>query len=76
MAQKKYLGLLCCCVPLSQFPDLTEDEFLNIFDLPPVDDPQEQLKRVQALKEYQQAVLVNNKAYQAGKRTWFEGINP
>ena len=60
---------------LSQFLGLTEDEFLNIFHLPEIDDPQEKMKRVKALKEHQQAVLENNKAYQAGERTWFEGIN-
>ena len=44
---------------LSRFLDLTEDEFLNIFHLPQVDDPEEKMKRVRALKEHQQAVLEN-----------------
>ena len=60
---------------LSQFLDLTEDEFLELFHLPQVDDPEEKMKRVRALREHQQAVLENNKLYQAMRRTWFEGIN-
>ena len=48
---------------LSQFLGLTEDEFLNIFHLPEIDDPQEKMKRVKALKEHQQAVLENNQLY-------------
>ena len=60
---------------LSQFLDLTEDEFLELFHLPQIEDPEEKMKRVQALKEHQQAVLENNKLYQAMRRTWYEGIN-
>ena len=45
---------------LSQFLDLTEDEFLNVFHLPEIKDPEEKMKRVQTLKEHQQAVLENN----------------
>ena len=60
---------------LSQFLDLTEDEFLNVFHLPEIKDPEEKKKRVQTLKEHQQAVLQNNQLYLAMKRTWFEGIN-
>ena len=59
----------------SQFLDLTEDEFLELFHLPEIKDPEEKMKRVRALKEHQQAVLQNNKLYQAMRRTWFEGIN-
>ena len=47
---------------MNQFLDLTEDEFLEIFHLPHVDDPEEKMKRIQALKEHQQAVLENNKS--------------
>ena len=60
---------------LSQFLDLTEDEFLELFHLPEIKDPEEKMRRVRALKEHQQAVLENNKLYQARRRTWFEGIN-
>ena len=47
---------------LSQFLDLTEDEFLELFHLPQIKDPKEKMKRVRALKEHQQAVLENNKS--------------
>ena len=60
---------------INQYLDLTEDEFLAVFHLPEVSDPEERLKRIQALKEHQKAVLEHNKAYLAGERTWFEGIN-
>ena len=60
---------------LSQFLDLTEDEFLELFHLPEINDPKEKMKRVRVLKEHQQAVLENNQLYLAMKRTWFEGIN-
>ena len=60
---------------LNQYLDLTEDEFLELFHLPEIKDPEEKMRRVRALKEHQQAVLENNKLYQAMRRTWFEGIN-
>ena len=59
----------------NQFLDLTEDEFREVFGLPPVDDLEEKGKRAETLKEHQQDILENNKAYLAGERTWFEGIN-
>merc|ERR1711874_628612 len=59
----------------NQFLDLTEDEFREVFGLPPVDDLEEKGKRAETLKKHQQVVLENNKAYLAGERTWFEGID-
>ena len=60
---------------INLFLNLTEEAFLEIFDLPPVDDPKERTRRGRTLKEHQQAVLQNNQLYLAGRRTWFEGIN-
>ena len=60
---------------INLFLNLTEEAFLEIFDLPPVDDPKERTRRGRTLKEHQQAVLQNNQLYLAMKRTWFEGIN-
>merc|ERR1711953_1386117 len=59
----------------NQFLDLTEDEFRKVFGLPQVDDLEEKGKRAETLKKHQQVILENNKAYLAGERTWFEGIN-
>ena len=55
--------------------DISEDEFLEVFGLPPVDDAEQKLKRAQTLKQHQQEIIKNNKAYLAGERTWYEGIN-
>ena len=60
---------------INQYLDLTQDEFLEVFNLPPVADPEEKLKRAETLKQHQQAVLEHNQAYLAGERTWYEGIN-
>merc|ERR1712241_520258 len=55
--------------------DLTEDEFLEEFHLPPVDDPEEKARRAEALHQHQQEVLETNEAYIAGDKTWFDAIN-
>ena len=51
------------------------NEFLENFNLPPLNDPKKKEQSVQILKKNQQEVLENNQAYLAGERTWFEGIN-
>merc|ERR1712241_1322611 len=55
--------------------DLTEDEFLEEFHLPPVDDPEEMARRAEALHQHQQEVLETNEAYIAGDKTWYDAIN-
>ena len=55
--------------------DLTEDEFLEEFHLPPVDDPEEKARRAEALHQHQQEVLETNEAYIAGDKTWYDAIN-
>ena len=62
-------------VDLKQFLDLSEDQFLDVFNLPAVEDPEENKRRAQALKQHQQEVLENNEAYLAGNQTWFDEIN-
>ena len=60
---------------INQYLDLTEDEFLAVFNLPPVEDPEENERRAEVLKQHQQEVREHNEAYLAGERTWYEGIN-
>merc|ERR1712241_1569684 len=55
--------------------DLTEDEFLEEFHLPPVQDPEEKARRAEALAQHQQEVLETNEAYIAGEKTWYDAIN-
>ena len=51
------------------------DQFLEVFNLPKVDDPLEKEKRAEILKRNQQKVLEANNAFQVGNRTWREEIN-
>merc|ERR1719219_2350624 len=60
---------------MNPFGSLDEDEFLEQFHKPPVDDPEEKEKRAEALKKHEQEVLENNEAYLAGNQTWFDEIN-
>ena len=55
--------------------DLELDQFLEVFNLPKVDDPREKKKRAEILKRNQQKVLEANKAFQAGDHSWREEIN-
>merc|ERR1712088_942562 len=55
--------------------DLSEDEFLEEFHLPPVDDPVEKAKRAEALHQHQLEVQEVNEAFFAGNKTWFDAIN-
>ena len=60
---------------MSPYGDLDEDEFLEVFNLPPIDDPEEKALRAEALKAHEQEVLENNEAFLAGNQTWFDEIN-
>jgi len=60
---------------MSPFGHLDEDEFLEIFNLPSIDDPEEKEKRAETLKEHEKEVLENNEAYLAGNQTWWDEIN-
>merc|ERR1719290_237375 len=60
---------------MSPFGHLEEDEFLEVFDLPPIDDPEEKIRRAETLKKHEQEVLENNEAFLAGNQTWFDEIN-
>ena len=55
--------------------DLSEDEFLEEFQLPPVDDPVEKARRAEALHQHQHEVQEVNEAYSAGSKTWYDDIN-
>merc|ERR1711936_1293455 len=60
---------------MSPYGDLDEDEFLETFNLPPIDDPEEKALRAEALKAHEQEVLENNEAFLAGNQTWFDEYN-
>jgi len=60
---------------MSPFGHLDEDEFLEVFNLPPIDDPEEKRRRAETLKENEQEVLENNEAFLAGNKTWWDEIN-
>merc|ERR1711863_257771 len=60
---------------MNPYGSLDEDEFLEQFHKPPVDDPEEKEKRAEALKKHEQEVLENNEAFLAGNQTWFDEIN-
>ena len=47
---------------LDPYGSLDEDEFLEVFHKPPVDDPVEKEKRAAALKQHEKEVLENNEA--------------
>merc|ERR1719347_1667841 len=60
---------------MNPYGDLDEDEFLEQFNLPPIDDPEEKEKRAAALKKHEEEVLENNEAFLAGNQTWWDEIN-
>merc|ERR1712183_1268189 len=60
---------------INPFGSLDEDEFLEQFHKPAVDDPEEKEKRAKALKKHEHEVLENNEAFLAGNKTWFDEIN-
>merc|ERR1712045_818035 len=60
---------------MNPFGELTEDEFLELFDKTKSDDPEEMKKRAKALKKHEKEVLENNEAFLAGNQTWFDEIN-
>merc|ERR1719412_2348933 len=60
---------------MNPYGSLDEDEFLEQFHKPPVDDPEEKIRRAETLKKHEQEVLENNEAFLAGNQTWFDEIN-
>merc|ERR1711990_1262822 len=60
---------------MNPYGSLDEDEFLEQFHKPQIDDPEEKEKRAEALKKHEQEVLENNEAFLAGNQTWFDEIN-
>merc|ERR1719189_28707 len=60
---------------MNPFGSLDEDEFLEQFHKPEINDPEEKEKHAEALKKHEQEVLENNEAYLAGNQTWFDEIN-
>ena len=60
---------------MNPYGSLDEDEFLEQFHKPQVDDPEEKERRAEALKKHEQEVLENNESFLAGNQTWFDEIN-
>jgi len=60
---------------LDPLDDIDEKEFEDYFHLDPVEDAEELKKRNAALKANEAIIKETNKAYQAGDKTWFDGIN-
>ena len=60
---------------LDPYGELTHDEFLEVFDLPPIDDPVEKERRNKTLKENQQKVLEHNMAWMARDEAWMAATN-
>ena len=51
------------------------EQFLEVFNLPPLGDPLEKQRRAEILKANQQKVLEANLAFLAGNQSWREDIN-
>ena len=60
---------------LDPLDDIDEKEFEDYFHLDPVEDADELKKRNAALKANEAIIKETNKAFQAGDKTWFDGIN-
>ena len=60
---------------LDPYGDLTHDGFLEVFDLPPIDDPEEEERRRKTLRENQQKVLEHNMAWLARSEAWIAATN-
>ena len=59
----------------SHLSTLELDQFLEVFNLPKVEDPLERRKRAEILKKNQQKVLEANDAFLAGNQSFGEKIN-
>jgi len=60
---------------LEPLDDIDEKEFEEYFHLDPVDDPEEFKRRNDALKANEAIIKETNKEYEAGEKTWFDGLN-
>merc|ERR1712215_461335 len=53
---------------------MTEEEFLDCFELPDIDDQEEKGRRRRALKQYQDEVKEIHKKFANGEKDWDAGI--
>ena len=60
---------------LDPYENVNEDEFEAMFDLAPADDPEEEARRAEALKENEAKIKEENELFSEGKRTWFDAVN-
>jgi len=60
---------------LDPYENANEEEFEALFDIAPADDPEEEARRAEALKENQAKIKEENELYSEGKRPWFDAIN-
>ena len=60
---------------LDPYENANEEEFEALFDIAPADDPEEEARRAEALKENEAKIKEENELYSEGKRPWFDAVN-
>jgi len=60
---------------IDDYENINEEEFEALFDLTPADDPEEEARRAEALKQNEALIKEENKLYSEGNRTWFDAVN-
>ena len=60
---------------LDPYENANEVEFEALFDIAPADDPEEEARRAEALKENEAKIKEENELYSEGKRPWFDAVN-
>ena len=60
---------------LDPYENVNEEEFEALFDLDPADDPEEEARRAEALKENEEKIKEENELYSEGKNSWFDSLN-
>ena len=60
---------------IDYYENINEEEFEALFDLTPADDPEEEARRAEALKQNEALIKEENELYSEGNRTWFDAVN-
>ena len=60
---------------IDYYENINEEEFEALFDLTPADDPEEEARRAEALKENEEKIKEENELYSEGKNSWFDSLN-
>ena len=67
--------LVYILVDLDPLDNLNEEEFEEQFHVEPADDPEEELKREEALVENENMIKEVNEEFLDGKITWYDEVN-